>query len=181
MKERLVLGRLLCSVLATMLITAGCGGGGGAPTWPSSTPLVFTAVLTPDTVIPAPVGPETSGDGSAQIIFDVTRDATGAITEARATYYFRVDGFPGPLVVTGADIHYGPAGFTGGPTFTAQLTRASPFTFLTGSGAYEIANVLVSGGGSLGPLSRTPGDYYFDLHSPLNPNGFARGQLQRIQ
>ena len=30
-------------------------------------------------------------------------------------------------------------------------------------------------------LLANPSAFYFNIHSPMNPGGFARGQLERIQ
>lgn len=67
--------RIPCLIAASLLV-AGCDDNGA--TWPSSLPLVFSAVLNPANEVPHVANDESRGRGAAQITVNVTRDAAGA-------------------------------------------------------------------------------------------------------
>lgn len=163
--------------IAVCALVAGCDD---SPTAPTTQPLVFTAILLPANEVPAVSNAESSGRGAVQIQFDVTRDSAGVITGATASFYYQLHGFPGDTSIVGAHIHNGPAGVN------------APVVVNTGASA--AATVPLSGGTvevRVGPVSVAPAlaqqivanpeGFYFNVHSPLNPGGFARGQLRRIQ
>jgi hypothetical protein len=66
---------------------------------------------------------------------------------------------------------------------------------IVSSGISANAPLVLSGGGTAefhsGPVAvdaataqamiNNPAGFYFNVHSPLNPGGFSRGQLTRIQ
>jgi hypothetical protein len=164
-------------VLAACVVVAGCDD---SPTAPTTQPLVFTALLFPANEVPPVANAESAGRGAVQVQFDVTRDAAGAITAATASFYYQLHGYPGDTLIQGAHIHSGPAGVN------------APIVVDTGASAINI--IPLSRGVievKAGPIAVTPAianaivanpaAFYFNVHSPLNPGGFSRGQLTRIQ
>lgn len=169
--------RILC-VIAASLLVAGCDDNGA--TSPSSLPLVFTSVLTPANEVPPVANDESRGVGAVQITVNVTRDAAGAITGGTADMYFQVSGFPSNLRVVGAHIHPGAAGVNGPALVSTGLTAGAPFVIESGTGEFRVSGIPV-GVDTIQAIANNPAGWYFNVHSPLNPGGFARGQLTRIQ
>ena len=91
-----------------------------------------------------------------------------------------MSGFPGDTRVQGAHIHPGAAGVNGPVTVGTPLTAGSPLPLQNGIVEYHIAGLPVDAV-TLAGLTNNAAAYYFNVHSPLNPGGFARGQLTRIQ
>jgi len=166
-------------VLIAASIVAGACDDNGA-TSPSNLPLVFSAVLSPANEVPPVANAESRGVGATQITIHVTRDAAGAITGGTADMYFQVSGFPGPLRVVGAHIHPGAAGVNGPPLVSTGLTAAAPFVIESGTGEFGVRGIPVDAA-TAQSIANNPAGWYFNVHSPLNPGGFARGQLTRIQ
>ena len=155
--------------IAACLLIAGCGDDDAA-TAPSGAPLVFTAALSPANEVPAVANAESGGHGAAQI----------TITGSTADVYFQLTGFPGDTRVVGAHIHPGRAGVNGSVVVGTPITGAAPLPLSGGTVEYHIAGLPVDAVTLQGLISN-PAGYYFNVHSPLNPGGFARGQLTRIQ
>jgi hypothetical protein len=124
---------------------------------------------------------ESSARGAAQITLDVTRSTTNAITGATATFYFQLTGVPGGTRFVGAHIHPGAAGTNGPVIVSTGLTAAEPLT-MPGSGVLEftVAGVTVDAA-TAQAIVNNPAAFYFNVHTPLNPGGMARGQLAPVQ
>jgi hypothetical protein len=164
--------------LAACVLMAGCGDDDS--TGPTNLPIVFSALLSPANEVPAVGNAESGGSGAAQISFDVKRDATGAITEGTASVYISLTGFPPGTRVVGAHIHPGAAGVNGPVLVPTALSAAAPFVLEDGTGEYRASGIAVSGA-NIAAIAANPGGFYFNVHSPLNPGGFSRGQLRRVQ
>ena len=155
-------------VLATCLLAAACGDDN--PTAPSAAPIVFTADLRPANEVPPVGNAEGGGFGAAQI----------TIEGSTATFYFQLTGFPSDTRVVGAHIHSAGPGVNGpivvntGVSAASPLVLSSPITEFRASGI-AVDQTLVQA------IANNPVGFYFNVHSPLNPGGFARGQLVRIQ
>jgi len=115
-----------------------------------------------------------------QIQFDVTRDANGAITAATASFYFQLTDFPAGTAVVGAHIHPAPAGTNGPVIISTGLGAAAPLSIPNGSVEYKVSGITVDPA-LLQSIVNNPAGYYFNVHSPLNPGGFSRGQLTRVR
>jgi len=152
---------------------------GSSSTSPSTTPTkpTFTATLLPANEVPPIANAESSGSGTATITMDVTKDAAGNVTAASVTFVANLTGFPAGTTVTLGHIHKAPSGVSGGVVISANVTSTA---LASGSGSLVLTNsapdVAV-----VQDILNNPGSYYFNLHSTLNPNGFARGQLSRVQ
>ena len=145
----------------------------------AAAPLVFSAQLFPANEVPPVGGTESTGRGAVQVQFNVTRDASGAISSATATFYFQLTGFPAGTTIQGAHIHPAPAGTNGPVIISTGLTATNTVTVPSGTGDFTFTNVPVDPALAQQILNN-PAAFYFNVHSPANPGGFARGQLQRV-
>lgn len=153
--------------LVLCVIAAACGDDNG--TSPSNVPIVFTATLSPANEVPAIGNAESSGRGAVQITIDQTTRTP--------TFFIQLTGFPADSRLTAAHIHTGGSGINGGIVVNsgiASMVLARPITEVTSTGAVIDAALLQN-------IVNNPAAYYFNVHSSLNPGGFARGQLVRTQ
>src|SRR5262249_42207656 len=108
----------LTLVVFGLLLAAGCSSSSSTP---SSTPTTsgttttrFTATLSPAQETPTQVtGPEAAGSGVATVDFNITRDASGAISAATCNFTVTMQSFPATTVVNIAHIHTGATGVAG--------------------------------------------------------------------
>jgi hypothetical protein len=161
--------RRVVIVVAACAFLVGCGDD-DATTSPSAAPMIFTAILSPANEVPPVGNAESSGRGAVQI----------TVTGSTADVYFQLHGFPGDTRIQGAHIHPGVAGVNGPVTVGTPITAASMVPLQNGTVEYHIAGLPVDAV-TLAGLTSNAGAYYFNVHSPVNPGGFARGQLTRIQ
>jgi hypothetical protein len=170
MKRFLILG-------VAFLLAAGCGS--KSTTAPSNSNQVkFVATLLPaNEVNPSVTNAEASGNGLATITFNLTRDAAGAITAASADFLVTLNGFPANTPINAAHIHPAPAGQNGSALVSLGLVPGD-IVLASGTGTFTKTGIT----SSLDParaqdIINNPANYYFNVHSTMNPNGFARGQL----
>ena len=172
------MNRWVVFALAACVVTAGCDD--NDTTSPSTLPAVFSAILRPANEVPPVTNAESNGTGAAQVTMQLTRDTAGAITRATADFYFQMAGFPGNTQVVGAHIHPGAAGVNGPVIVTTGLTAQVPFVATSGTGEFRATGIDVPPALAQAIIDN-PAGYYFNIHSPLNTGGFARGQLARVQ
>lgn len=170
--------RFVLIALAACALTAGCGDDN--PTSPSDAPLVFSALLSPANEVPPVGNAESGGRGAAQITFTVTRGGSGAITAGTVGFYFQVSGFPPGTTTTGAHIHPGVAGVNGPVIIGTGVTSGAPVILSDGSAEFRASGIPVEAALIQG-IVNNPAGFYFNVHSPLNTGGYARGQLTRVQ
>ena len=166
----------LLAITACVFLPA-CSDNDTAPS--AAAPLVFSAQLSPANEVPAITGTESTGHGAVQVQFNVTRDASGGITAATATFYFQLTGYPAGTTIQGAHIHPAPAGVNGPVIISTGLTATNTVTLPSGTGDFTFSNVPVDPALAQQILNN-PAAFYFNVHSPSNPGGFSRGQLQRV-
>jgi 2',3'-cyclic-nucleotide 2'-phosphodiesterase / 3'-nucleotidase / 5'-nucleotidase len=154
---------------------AGCGSSSTSPSTPTKP--TFTAQLLPANEVPPISNGEASGSGAATITFDLTRDAANNVTAASVTFVANLSGFPAGTTVTLGHIHKAPQGVAGGVVISANVTSTA---LASGSGSLVLANTSPDVA-VVQDILANPSQYYFNLHSTLNPGGFARGQLSRVQ
>jgi CHRD domain len=155
------------------LFAAGCG----SSTAPSPVNPTFTMQLSPAVETP-PItsGPESVVSGSATITFVTTKDAAGNITGGTGTAVVNLTGFPAGSTIIASHIHAGGPGVKGAvlipfPPPAVTLSGGSGTYTATGNAdATQMANILAN-----------PGQFYFNVHSALNPGGVIRSQLIRTQ
>jgi hypothetical protein len=166
----------LLLALAMCGLVAACDDSATSPT---SAPLVFSAQLSPANEVPAIANAESTASGAAQVTFAVTRDSGGAVTGGTATMYFQVTGLPPGTILRGAHIHSAPAAVNGPIVVDTGVSPTNTVTLATGTGEFTFNDVAVSAATMSGILAN-PSGHYFNVHTPLNPGGVARGQLTPI-
>jgi hypothetical protein len=169
--------RLRFAILCVCALGVACEDNPTAPS--SGAQAVFVAQLNPAGENPAITNAESGGTGAAQISMTVTRDSSNNVTGGSAVMTFQLGGFPATTVV-GAHIHRGAAGVNGPVIVNTGLSGVNPFLLTTGTGQYTAPAVAVDAA-TMQDILQNPAGWYFNVHSPLNPGGFARGQLSRIQ
>jgi hypothetical protein len=164
-------------ILVMSVAAAACDD---SPTDPSDETITFTAQLSPANEVPAVTNAEASGSGTATIRFDVDRNSSGAITAVTVDFQVTLTGFPSSTPVNMAHIHTGVAGATGGILVDTGLTPGE-VTLGNGAGNFTKNGVALQGDALAAAqnIISNPGNYYFNVHSTLNPAGMARGQLVR--
>ena len=165
-------------VLALSVFGAGCDDDNG--TSPSNQPLVFSALLSPANEVPAVANAESSGSGAVQVTITPTFGTGGAITAATVNFHVQLYGFPAGTRLQAAHIHNGGAGVNGPIRVDTGLTPATAEVLSDGTATVNLSGiagdpVIIQG------IIDNPSAWYFNAHSPLNPGGFARGQLVRVQ
>jgi hypothetical protein len=165
-------------VIVASIATAACDDNGA--TSPTDLPLVFSAVLSPANEVPPIANEEAPGTGAGQFALHITRDSAGAVTGGTIDMYFQASGFPDGTAVVGAHIHPGAAGVNGPVLIGTSLTATAPLVLRGGRAEFPQTGIAVSAANA-NALINNPAGFYFNIHSPRNPGGFARGQLTRIQ
>lgn len=172
------MNRWVVFALAACAVTAGCDDNG--TTSPTNQPAVFSSILQPANEVPPITNAESNGTGAVQVTLTPTRDAAGAITSATADFYFQMNGFPNNTMVVGAHIHPGVLGVNGPVIVNTGLTAQAPFVAANGTGEFTATGIPVPAALAQAIIDN-PAAFYFNIHSPLNAGGFARGQLVRVQ
>ena len=169
--------KLWFAILCLCALGVGCDDNPTAPS--TGIQPVFVAQLNPANENPPIANAEAGGRGAAQISFVVTRDSSGNVTGGTASMTFQLAAFPSTSVI-GAHIHRGAAGVNGPVIVNTGLSAATPFPVSGGTGQYTAPDVPVDAA-TMQSILENPAGWYFNVHSPSNPGGFARGQLTRIR
>ena len=167
-------------VLLLGLCLLGAAGCSDDSTAPSNLPIVMTANLSPANEVPPIANAENTGHGAVQVTLNVTRDGTGAVTGGTAEFHFQLSGFPSSTTIIAAHIHPGAAGVNGAVLVSTGLLASSPVTQSDGVMFFTSAPVTVPAA-TLQSIVNNPAGFYFNVHSPTNSGGVARGQLNRVQ
>ena len=156
-------------IAATILAIgmAGCGGGSN-PTNPSAI-RVFTVQLSALNEVPPISNAESTARGTAVITFN---------TDAKTIdFNVSLSGFPTTSSVNIAHIH-GPAPVTGTASVRVNTSlSAGQVNLVDGAGTFSFPGVTV-GEALMQEILAAPQNFYFNVHSTLNPGGVVRGQLQ---
>lgn len=153
------------------LFLASCGGGATAPNQ-----LTFGADLKATNEVPPIANDEKNASGTATITFDLTRDSAGKITGATAKFDFNVKDLTSGSKVILAHIHGAPAGQNGGVLVNTGLSADTGLPGATVT--FTKASVTVDPA-LMQQIIDNPGNYYFNVHTTLNPGGVVRGQLTK--
>jgi hypothetical protein len=170
--------RFALLLAAVVLFTPACDDD---PAAPSNLPLRFTSDLRAANEVPAVTNADSGATGTMTLTINVSRDASNTITGVTSSeFQVTMSGFPAGTVLTGAHIHPGAAGATGNVLINTGLLNGE-MTLAGGSGSFtksppaqitvEQAQNLVNGAAN----------FYFNVHTQLNPGGAIRGQLVRTQ
>jgi hypothetical protein len=164
------------ALFATLgVLVAGCGSSTTSPTTPTTTTTTLTATLLPANEVPAIVGAEAAGSGTATVTMLTTKDASGNVTGATATFVVTLTGFPAGTPINISHIHQAAAGVNGSVVVNSGIT-AGQNVLTNGSGGFTSSNIAVDPALAQTILA-TPANFYFNVHSTINPGGVARGQL----
>jgi CHRD domain-containing protein len=162
------------------VLAAACGS--SSPSSPSNTQpttVVFTAALSPANEVPPITNADQSGSGAGTFRMDLTRDSSGTITAAKATFVYSLNNFPTNTQLILTHIHTGAQGLNGSPIVNSGLTPAAAVPMPNGSVTNQtFSNIDVSGVDAQ-KIIDNPSGYYFNIHTTLSPGGAARAQLVR--
>ena len=163
---------VLVGTVALVAIGAATGAQAKKPAL-SATP-VFKLHLKPSQEVPPIKNLKASAVGS--VTFDVTRNASGAITSGEVVFYFNYS-FPGAVQVSGLHIHKGAKGANGGIEVGAALSAAD--SALDADGHGNVTSVVTGDPAKLQAILDDPRAYYVNLHTttPSHPGGAIRAQL----
>jgi CHRD domain len=170
---------LAAFALVVSITSWGCSD--KTPTSPDALKPTFTAALSPANEVPPITNAEASGRGDATITLNVTKDGAGNITSATANFVVNLTGFPAGTPFNIAHIHEG--GTTCAcPVVVNTSLAASEGTVANaaGSASFTKSNVAVTPEVAQRLISN-PANFYFNVHSTLNPGGVARGVLVKTQ
>lgn len=160
---------LAIAVLALGL-AAGCGDDNGNPGGPSNV-TIFTVNLLPSNEVPPITNAEQSARGTAVI----------TINRAANTVDFAVslNSFPTTSTLTAAHIH-GPAGagVNAGVLVNTGLAASNAPSLGSGSGTFSFPGIVPTNADIIPAILANPQNYYFNVHTSVNPGGVIRGQLQ---
>jgi len=167
----------LTLVVLGLLLTAGCSSSSSTPstTQAGTTMTRFTATLSPAQETPPISNSENVGSGTSTMDFNITRDATGAMTAATVNFTATMSGFPATTVVNIAHIHTGAAGVSGGILISTTVNPGE-VTLTNGAGTFTRVAVPVKTT-DMQSILDNPAGFYFNIHTQANPGGVMRGQL----
>jgi hypothetical protein len=167
--------RLAVATAILAIGTAACGS--NSATSPTNPPTVFTVSLTTANETPPVTGAEAGGQGTAVITINTVKDSGGNITSATADFTVTMSGFPAGSTAILAHIHPGAAGVKGSPLVDTGLTAGTGIAMPSGSGTFSRTGIAVTVSDVTSILA-TPQNYYFNVHTTVNPGGAIRGQLR---
>lgn len=171
--------RLAFLLTAVVLFASACNG--GDPTTPSDAPLRFTADLRASNEVPPVTNADQGATGTMNLEIVVTRDAAGAITAVNSSSFVVVmSNFPANTTLTGAHIHPGAAGATGGVAINTGLGNGE-MTLATGAGSFTKSPPTPISVEQAQNMINAPQNFYFNVHTLINLGGAIRGQLVRLQ
>lgn len=180
------MSRLSILIAATALFAVGCSDSNTTTTTPTpaapQTKYVFTASLAASNEVPPiPAGnAEFGATGQATITMNTTKDSAGQITAATVDVVATFANFPPGSTLSLAHIHTGGSTVAGG-VVVPMVPAAGEVTFPNGSGSFVKGGFPVTPVDVANQIINNPSGFYFNVHSPVNPGGVARGQLVRAQ
>jgi hypothetical protein len=179
--EDLLMSRyVIASLMLTSLAAAAIGCGGSSSTTPTPVNPILTGTMNQANEVPAISNADGTGTGTVTITMHVTKDSAGNITAATGDFSVTLSGFPAGTSLTGAHIHPGAAGTSGGILVSTGLT-AGEVTLANGSGSFTKNGVAFSDPAVAQQILNSPASYYFNVHTTLSPGGAIRTQLLRTQ
>jgi Cu/Zn superoxide dismutase len=166
----------LAILACAALLMAGCGSNNN-PNGPSNQPTVFTVALRASNEVPPVTNADTNATGTAVITVNTVRDSSGNITPGTLDFNVTMSGFPNDTKLTGAHIHPGSAGNTGS-VLVGVITSGDNITLPNGSGSFTKTGLTAPNVTDLQNIANNPQNFYFNVHTTINPSGAIRGQLR---
>jgi hypothetical protein len=139
----------------------------------------LTAKLLTTNEKPAISNDENKGSGEVTITLHLTRDASNAITAAKADFAITLKGFPASTTITAAHIHRGAVATNGAVVFNPMF-EARELALSGGAGSISKMGVTMPPE-LVQEILRGVSNFYFNVHSTANPAGVARGQLVTVK
>ena len=173
------MSRLSLLAIALSVLAIGCSDDSPAPTTPTppANRFVFLATMAASQEVPPITNAESGAAGQATVTMNVTRDASNNITAATVDVSSTYTGFPAGASLTLAHIHTGASGVAGG-VVVPMVPAAGEVTFPNGTGSFVRTGFPVTAVDVANQIIANPGNFYFNVHTALNPGGAARGQLR---
>lgn len=166
------------TLLGLGFIVSACGA--DSPESPSTDAVTrLTAVLLPANEVPAIVGAEAGGSGTATVMLKQTLDSSGYATAATFDVTVTAVGFPNGTALTDAHIHTGNPGANGGVLVSLGLT-AGEVVLANGGGTFTKTGITLTAD-QANAIKANPVGFYINIHTAANPGGAARGQLTLVQ
>ena len=167
-----------------VLLLAACAFGAAAcdddssPAAPTNQPLVFVADLRAANEVPPVSNAESGGTGTATVTLTPTRDASNAITGGTFDFAFTVTGLTPTSNITLSHIHSAAAGVNGPVVVDSLLSAATSIPTPAGSAGFSRSGLTPASAATAAAIVANPANFYFNIHTSLNPGGVVRGQLR---
>jgi hypothetical protein len=147
------------------------------PAQTTASTATFAVRLLPANEVP----PVTNGDsgitGDVIVVLTVNKDAGGTIQSASAEFDYTLNNVPATDVIILSHIHNAAAGVNGPVRIDSGITPSTGLTPNNGTVTFSKSGLTVSPSVAADLLAN-PANYYFNVHSNVNPGGAARGQLE---
>lgn len=141
----------------------------------TNAPPKFQAALLQSNEFPVISNADAAGSGLANVTLHLTRDASNNITAATADFVVTLQNFPAGTSLTGAHIHPGRPGTSGGVIVSTGLASGE-IVLTNGSGTITKTGVNVDATVAQNIIN-DPIGFYFNVHTTVSTGGAVRGQL----
>ena len=157
------------AVITLAAVAARCGSK-SSPTQPSNL-VIYTVPLLPSNETPPISNAENVARGTA--VITIHKDTN------QVDFAVSVNSFPAGSSLTVAHIHgpNAPAGVAASPFINTNMNAGNAPAIVNGSATITI-NGVVATADQISQVVASPSQFYFNVHTALNPGGVMRGQLQ---
>jgi hypothetical protein len=172
----------LTIAIGTVVLAGGAAiwGCGSNSTSPTNAPVVYTVNLLASNETTLASQAEINGKGTAVITVHPTRDGAGNVTGGTIDFSVSLSGFPNGSSAILSHIHgpNAPAGVAAGIFIDTGLNAGTAIQMPNGSATYSFTSVSPTDQTKIAQVLANPSQFYFNVHTPVNPAGAVRGQLQ---
>jgi hypothetical protein len=162
--------RMAIAIVTLAIGAAGCGSSNSTPTTPSNT-TIYTVTLLPSNETPPISNAEQSGRGTA--VITIHKDTN------TVDFNVSMNSFPAGSSAILAHIHgpNGPAGVAANVFINTTLSPGTAVPMPNGSATFSF-NGIAASADQITQILANPSQFYFNVHTPVNPGGAIRGQLK---
>jgi CHRD domain-containing protein len=139
----------------------------------------FSVILMAANEVPPVSNVESGASGVAYINLVITRDGGGTIIDATASFDATINGVNGSANIILAHVHQGAAGVNGSVRVDSGISPANPVPVVNGNAKFTRTGLFTSPDIAQAIID-DPAGFYFNVHSPMNPEGVVRGQLLKL-